>query len=108
MILLAVGLTQQCVSYLNNMVTRYSVIANLHDYYGTINNNCYYCFIPQPSHLAPAPLQSTSQQHDPVTSVQTFRDILEHGSKLSDAPKHQKSITAPPQHSYVELDETVS
>ena len=57
----------------------------------------------------PAPLQSTSRQlHDPVTSLQTFRDILEHGSKLSDTPKHQESDTAPQQHSYDELDETAS
>ena len=57
----------------------------------------------------PAPLQSTSRQlHDPVTSLQTFRDILEHGSKLSDTPKHQESDTAPQQHSHDELDETAS
>ena len=77
------------------------------DCYGAISNNYYYWFVPQPSHshLVPAPLQSTSRQHDPVTSIQTFRDILKHGSKLSDNPKHQKSDTAPQQHSY---DETAS
>lgn len=69
----------------------------------------YYCFIPQPSHLASTPFQSTSlhHDHDHVTSIQTFREIMEHGSKLSDTPKHQESDTAPDpqQHSY---DETVS
>ena len=69
-------------------------------HYGTSND--YYCFIPQPSHLVPAPLGSTSRRHDQVTSIQTFRDILEYGSKLSDTPKHQESDTAPQQHSYYE------
>ena len=57
----------------------------------------------------PAPLQSTSRHHDQVTSIQTFRDILEHGSELSDTPKRQESDTASQQHSFDELlDETAS
>ena len=37
MILLALGLIQQCVSYWSSMVMRYSVIANLYyDYYGPL------------------------------------------------------------------------
>ena len=57
--------------------------------------------IPQPSHshLVPASLQSTSRHHDQITSVQTFRDILQRGSEPSDTPKHQESDTAPQKHS---------
>ena len=84
MILLAVGLIQQCVSYWSSMITRYSVIAITK----IVMVPLLYCLIPQPSHLLPAPTQSTSRHmhHDPITSLQTFRDILEHGSELSDTP----------------------
>ena len=67
----------------------------------------YYCFIPQPIHVVPAPLQPTSHRHyDPVTSLQTLRDILEHGPGLSDTPtKHQEGHTAlESEHSYDETD----
>ena len=63
--------------------------------------------ISQPIHLVPAPLQSTSRRHyDPITSLQTFRDILEHGPELSDTPtKQQEGHTAlESEHSYDETD----
>ena len=48
----------------------------------------------QPSHPVPV-LPHSTHRHDPVTSLQTFRDILEHGSKLSEVPaKHQASHSA--------------
>ena len=55
-----------------------------------------YCLILQPSHLVhvPAPPQSTSRHRDPVTSLQTFRDILEHGPELSDTPTKHHGHTA--------------
>ena len=56
----------------------------------------------QPSHVVPASPQSTSHHHyDPITSLQTLRDILEHGPELSDTPtKHQEGHTAlEPKHS---------
>ena len=71
------------------------------------NYDYYNCFVPQPSRrpLVPAPLQSTSR-YDPVTSLQTFRDILEHGPELSDtSTKHQESHTVlESEHSYHETD----
>ena len=40
-------------------------------------------------------LRST-HSHDPVTSLQTFREILEHGHQLSNMPsKHQTSQSVP-------------
>ena len=66
-----------------------------------------YYFVPKPSHVVPAPLQPTSHRHyDPVTSLQTFRDVLEHGPELSNTPtKHQESHTAlESEHSYDETD----
>ena len=54
----------------------------------TVNNNVCHLLL-QPSHPVPVPPHST-HRHDPVTSLQTFRDILEHGPKLSEIPaKHQ-------------------
>ena len=48
----------------------------------------------QPSHpvpLTPPQLQPTPR-YDPVTSLQTFRDILKHGSKLPNtSSKYQAS-----------------
>ena len=58
--------------------------------------------IPQPIHLVPAP----TSRYAPVTSLQTFRDILEHGPELSDTPtKHQEGhIALESQYSYDETD----
>ena len=49
------------------------------------------CHTADGDHAHAKELRST-HHHDPVTSLQTFRDILEHGRQLSDTPpKHQTS-----------------
>ena len=52
-----------------------------------------YCYIPQPPQSPPA----GRLEPDPVTSLQTFRQILEHGHQLSDVPK-----PAPPEESHTD------
>ena len=61
-----------------------------------INDIVCYCYIPQPPQSPPAGI-STRLKPDPVTSLQTFRQILEHGHQLSDVPK-----PAPPEESHTD------
>ena len=54
---------------------------------------------PAESHHAHTEQLRSTHHHDPVTSLQTFRDILEHGHQLPDTPPKLQTSQSLPEES---------